>query len=211
MKFIFRIIFLLSVPIIFSSCSSYSSYEEPPDVPEIPQEPNSNNPNNPDDYYSEANGSMILSQARIEQMNGMYSPSQDSTYLYWLGNKLILLYNSTKCNVFALNTLQKSGFKTPKVNALCRDLYDTTRFNEVFPYVTINDLSEIKKGDLVIWSGHVILFDYLHAPNKQKRIYAQAWWAGTSQADNGSNIMNNVIYGKYELKGNFVVRRPVRD
>jgi len=210
MKIIFRIIFILSVPIIFSSCSSNVSYEEPPEVPDVPHEPNTNNPNNPDEYSSEVNGSMILSQARIEQMNQMYSPSQDSTYLYWLGNKLILLYNTTKCNVYALNTLQKSGFKTPKVNALCRDLYDTTRFNDIFPYVTITDNSDIRKGDLVIWKGHVILFDYLFPPNKQKRVYAQAWWAGTSKPDNGDNVINNVIYGKYELKGDFVVRRPIR-
>lgn len=204
MKIIFRIIFLVTVTITLSSCSSSKEYEETETGTTTTNE-------NTNTTYSEENGNKILSQARIEQQNRMYSPDVDSTYLYWLKNKLILLYNTTKCNVFALNTLQKSGFKTPKVNALCRDLYDTTRFNEIFPYVPITDNSDIRKGDLVIWRGHVILFDYLFPPNKQNRVYAKAWWAGTSKADDGETVINNVIYGKYELKGAFVVRRPIKD
>jgi len=204
MKTTFRIIFLILIAVILSGCSSSSDYEEKTENTET-------NENNSTTTYSEENGIRILSQARIEQQNRMYSPDVDSTYLYWLNNKLILLYNTTKCNVYALNTLQKSGFKTPKINALCRDLYDTTRFNEIFPCVSISDLSEIQKGDLIIWRGHVILFDYLFPPNKQKRVFAKAWWAGTSKQDDGETVINNVIYGKYELKGDFVVRRPIKN
>lgn len=207
MKIVFRIIFLLTFTAVLSgtfiSCSSSKEYEET--GTETTTTTESTIP------YSEENGSRILAQAKIEQQNRMYSPDVDSTYLYWLGNKLILLYNTTKCNVFALNTLQKSGFKTPKVNALCRDLYDTTRFNEIFPYVPISDFSEIRKGDLIVWRGHVILFDYLVPLYKQKKFYAKAWWAGTSKADDGETVINNVIYGKYELKGNFIIRRPIKD
>lgn len=205
MKIIFRLIFLITVTVVLSSCSSSTEYEE------VPIEKTETNENNPEVIYSEENGHRILTQAQIEQQNKMYHPDVDSTYLYWLGNKLILLYNTTKCNVYALNTLQKSGFKTPKVNALCRDLFDTTRFNDIFPYVPITDLSEIRKGDLVIWKGHVIIFDYLLPPNKQNRVFAKAWWAGTSKQDDGETVINNVIYAKYELKGNFVVRRPLKN
>lgn len=206
MKYIFRIIFLFFTALIFASCSSSTEYEETSTTEKT--ETNENTINLP---YSEENGIRILTQAQVEQQNRMYSPSVDSTYLYWLGNKLILLYNTTKCNVYALNTLQKSGFKTPKVNALCRDLFDTTRFNDIFPFVSISDVSDIRKGDLVIWKSHVILFDYVLPPNKQNRVFAKAWWAGTSKPDDGETVINNVIYGKYELKGNFIVRRPVKD
>lgn len=205
MKIFFRIFFLILFAAVLAGCTSSTSPDE--------ETENRNNETNENTYisYSEENGSRILAQAQIEQQNRMYSPNVDSTYLYWLGNKLILLYNTTKCNVYALNTLQKSGFKTPSVNALCRDLFDTTRFNEIFPYVPITDNSDIRKGDLVIWKGHVILFDYLFPPNKQNRIFAKAWWAGTSKPDDGETVINNVIYGKYELKGNFIVRRPIRE
>jgi len=206
MKNFFSIIFLICSALIFASCSSSTEYEDTASKEKT--ETNENTINVP---YSEENGTKILTQAQIEQQNRMYSPSVDSTYLYWLGNKLILLYNTTKCNVYALNTLQKSGFKTPKVNALCRDLFDTTRFNEIFPYVPISDVSDIRKGDLVIWKSHVILFDYVLPPNKQNRVYAKAWWAGTSKPDDGETVINNVIHGKYELKGSYIVRRPIRD
>lgn len=206
MKKFFSIIFLICSAFIYAGCSSSSEYEET-----STREKTESTENTTRIPYSEENGTKILTQAQIEQQNKMYSPSVDSTYLYWLGNKLILLYNTTKCNIYALNTLQRSGFKTPTVNALCRDLYDTARFNDVFPHVPISDVSDIRKGDLVIWKTHVILFDYLLPPNKQNRIYVKAWWAGTSKPDNGENVINNVIYGKYELKGNYIIRRPLRD
>jgi hypothetical protein len=152
-------------------------------------------------------GMMILEQARIEQQNPMYSKEKDSTILYWLNNALILLNNHTKCNIYALNTIYKAGFKCPDVNVITHDLMDTLRFNEFIPYISGNDPDEIIKGDLIVWHGHVIIFDKL--VKLSNRIFAQAWWAGTRQADNGENIINNVIYGKYPLEGYYIVRRPV--
>ncbi len=156
----------------------------------------------------ETQGAAIMDVARTEQMNPMYSKSQDSTYLYWLNNKLILLDGQTKCNIYAINTLFKAGFKTPDVNVLTRDLMDTSRFNDILPVVGISDPDAATKGDLIVWNGHVIIFD--HIVKIKNDTYAQAWWAGTRQADNGENIVNNVVYGKYKLSGYYLVRRPVR-
>lgn len=232
--FIFLILFCLSAGYIFSGCSSGTETDyEKPDV----------NKENPDkktdpDYNSNVTNSEIFSTARTEQQNEMYSPSHDSTYLYWLNNKLLVLGWTTKCNVFALNTLFRSGYKTPNVNTLCRDMFDTTRFNDIFPYLPLSNKSlirylqkdtaddhteeikdlriklteemkrKLQPGDLVIWKGHVILFEKF-VLSKTKN-YAMAWWAGTSQADNGDNVINNVIYGKYPIEGDFIVRRPVK-
>src|SRR5690348_2718735 len=69
----------------------------------------------------ESAGAAIINIAKDEQQNEMYKPSIEKTYLYWLNNKEIHLNNATKCNIFALNVLYNAGFKTPKVNALCRD------------------------------------------------------------------------------------------
>ena len=157
---------------------------------------------------SEAQGAIIMDAAKDEQQNEMYSRSKDSTYLYWLNNKLILLNNSTKCNIFALNTLFKAGFKTPTVNALSRDLFDTSKFADILPVVGDSEPEQGRKGDLIVWNGHVIIFDKLI--QIKNVIYAYAWWAGTSQADNGDNVINNVIYGKYKLSGHFIIRRPVK-
>ncbi|HEY3251009.1 MAG TPA: hypothetical protein VGK25_07810 [Ignavibacteria bacterium] len=157
---------------------------------------------------NESESSSIINAAKAEQENRMYRPSQDSTYLYWLNNKLILLNGSTKCNIFALNVLFRSGFKTPKTNALSRDLFDTDKFTDILPVVGINDIDNVKKGDLVVWNGHVIILESL--TKIKDDLYAIAWWAGTRQKDNGENIKNNVCYGKYRLNGNFVVRRPVK-
>lgn len=157
----------------------------------------------------ESEGSRIIDIASNEQENPMYSPHKDSTYLYWLGDKLTFLKGHTKCNIFALNVLHKSGHKTPKTNALCRDLVDTSRFNDVLPVVGIKDVSVARKGDLIIWKNHVIIFEEVSGFIKQD-LYVIAWWAGTRQKDNGKNIKNNVVYGKYRLKGDFIVRRPVK-
>lgn len=157
---------------------------------------------------AEANGALIMNAAKAEQENKMYSPSVDSTYLYWLGNRLLILNNHTKCNIYALNTLFKAGFKTPKVNALTYDLADTSKFTDILPVEGISDPEKARKGDLLVWNGHVIIFESLF---KIKDIfYCNAWWAGTSLADNGENIINNVIYGKYKLNRYFVIRRPVK-
>lgn len=161
-------------------------------------------------YFSEVM-KKIYKTASEEQQNPMYSRFKDSTYLYWLNNQLILLNNSTKCNIFALNVLYKAGFKCPEVNTLTYDLMDTLKFNDVFPYIgSVNDNAiqeKIRPGDLIIWNGHVIIFESLKEISA--RLYAIAWWAGTRQEDNGDNIINNVIHGKYPLEGYFIVRRPM--
>ena len=187
----FKIIYLLLfISSLLTGCTS-SKYEK---EEEIVIEP------------VEGQGALIIQTAVEEQQNEMYSPKKDSVYLYWLDNQLLVIKNTTKCNIYALNTLYKAGFKTPTVNALTRDLMDKTRFTDVLPIVNISDPEEIIKGDLVVWYGHVIIFDYL--VKKKNKLYAQAWWAGTSQEDNNDNIINNVKYGKYPLKGNYIVRRP---
>jgi hypothetical protein len=104
--------------------------------------------------------------------------------------------------------LFKAGFKTPRTNALSSDLADTTQFNDILPVVGISEPESAKKGDLIAWNGHVIIFDYL--VKLKQDLYAMAWWAGTSQKDNGDNIVNNVVYGKYKLNGYFVIRRPLK-
>lgn len=156
----------------------------------------------------EANGTAIMKIAASEQNKKWYSPSVDSTWLYWLNNQLIVLNGSTKCNIYALNVLYKSGFKTPKQNALCRDLHNTDNFTDILPVVGVGDISNAQKGDLVIWKGHVIIFE--EKVLSKKDVYVKAWWAGTRQKDNGDNIRNNVIYGKYKISGDYVVRRPVK-
>ncbi len=156
----------------------------------------------------EAEGALIINTAKEEQQNEMYSKTKDTTYLYWLNNKLILLKNQTKCNIFALNTLFKAGFKTPTVNALTRDLVDTSKFADILPVIGISDPELARKGDLIVWNGHVIIFDELTKIIEDS--YAKAWWAGTSQADNGDNVINNVIYGKYKLSGHYIIRRPLK-
>lgn len=158
--------------------------------------------------YEEASGALIMNAAEEEQQNEMYSKENDLTYLYWLDNLELRLKNRTKCNIFALNVLFKAGFKTPTVNTLTKDLVDTSKFQDILPIVGISDHENAKKGDLIAWNGHVIIFDYL--VQLKKDMYAMAWWAGTSQKDNGDNVKNNVIHGKYKLTGYYVVRRPVK-
>ncbi|MBM4158499.1 MAG: hypothetical protein FJ216_06935 [Ignavibacteria bacterium] len=162
-----------------------------------------------DENFSEElskNGKIIIETAKEEQNNPMYSPEVDTTILYWLENKIIILENATKCNIYALNTLYKAGFMCPKDNTLTRDLMDTVKYNEIFPVIKIEKYSDIKKGDLIVWNGHVIIFDSLIIIKNV--IYAMAYWAGTRQEDNKENIINNVSHGKYKLEGNFIIRRP---
>ena len=173
-----------------------------------PSETEEEETTNPETGYEEAHGAIILSAAADEQQNDMYTKANDLTYLYWLNNQEAHLKNRTKCNIYALNVLYKAGFKTPKTNALTKDLVDTSKFSDILPVVGISDYETAKKGDLIVWNGHVIIFDYL--VELKKDLYAMAWWAGTSQKDNGDNIMNNVVYGKYKLSGYYVVRRPVK-
>lgn len=153
-------------------------------------------------------GDLIFKYAFKEQKKQMYAKNSDFVYLYWLKNKKLELKNHTKCNIFAINTLFKAGFKTPKTNARTKDLVDERLFNDVLPIENVRRPEDLKKGDLIVWNGHVIIFDTLAMIKKD--LYAKAIWAGTTKKDNGKNIMNNVIYGKYPLSGNFIVRRPVR-
>ncbi len=156
----------------------------------------------------ETEGGAIISAAQAEQENEMYSPKIDDTYLYWLDNQLIKLKGSTKCNIYALNVLYKSGYKTPTENTLTRDLIDTDKFTDILPVIGIQTTENAKKGDLIVWNGHVIILESL--TKIKNDMYAMAWWAGTRQKDNGDNIKNNVCYGKYKLNGYYIVRRPVK-
>ena len=155
-----------------------------------------------------SDGSQIIKTALREQNNEMYSPDADTTYLYWLKNKPVKLRKTTKCNIFALNTLYKAGFKTPKTNALSRDLYNESLFQDILPVVSLNSLEDIRKGDLVVWKYHVIIFESLVFLKGDP--FAKGIWAGTSKKDNGKTVKNNVMHGNYPLKGDFVVRRPER-
>jgi hypothetical protein len=156
-----------------------------------------------------SDGDLIFKVAKIEQNKEMYSPDVDSTYLYWLKDKVIVLKNHSKCNIFALNTLFNAGFKCPKQNARTVDLKNESLFTDILPVIDINSLDDIRKGDLIVWNGHVIIFEKLVKIKNDD--YALAIWAGTRRPDNGKTIINNVSYGKYPLKGNFIVRRPVRN
>jgi hypothetical protein len=196
-----RYLGILILCIYISACSSSRTDDDQP------ENTTTNNPT--ENTYDETAGAAIISIAKDEQHNEMYSPAVVSTYLYWLDNKLISLNNATKCNIFALNVLYKAGFKTPKVNALTRDLVDTSKFEDVFPVVGVSDPEAASKGDLIVFNGHVIIFESL--VKIKKDMYALAWWAGTHQADNGDNVLNNVCYGKYKLSGYYVIRRPQRN
>lgn len=193
--------YLISV-LLFSyiaGCSSSKNTEES-DFPEKTTEKKS--------VIESAESYVILNTAKEEQKNQMYSPDIDSTYLYWTDNELIVLHGSTKCNIYAMNVLYRSGFKTPEGNALAADLYDTSMYRDILPVIGVNDISDARKGDLVVWSYHVIIFESLVNINGED--YALAWWAGTRQTDNGENIINNVCHGRYKLDGEFVVRRPLK-
>lgn len=199
MRKIYYLLLLLFTVIILASCGggSYTNEENT----ETTTETTNTTP------YEESQGAAILNVAEKEQQNEMYSPSIDTTHLYWI-NKKIVLKGATKCNIFALNTIYKAGFRTPTVNALTRDLVDTSKFKDIFPIIGISDPESARKGDLIVWNGHVIIFESLI--NIKKENYAMAWWSGTKQADNGDNILNNVCHGKYKLTGYYVVRRPVK-
>ena len=197
LQYTFFVSLVLSCFLYFTGCSSSKSTES--------EETSETTETTEPDASA---GALIIKTAQDEQQNEMYSKTKDSTYLYWLNNKLILLKNQTKCNIFALNTLFKAGFKTPTVNALSRDLADTSKFSEILPVIGISDPGLAKKGDLIAWNGHVIIFDEL--TKIKNDYYANAWWAGTSQADNGDNVINNVIYGKYKLTGHYIIRRPIK-
>ena len=121
-------------------------------------------------------------------------------------------------NIFALNVLYKSGCKCPDENSLSYDLMDTSKYNDIFKFIyagsedqSVNEETAekniIQNGDLIIWNGHVIIFESF--VNLNGKLYANAWWAGTNQQNNGVNIINDVVHGKYPIEGEFIVRRPV--
>jgi hypothetical protein len=196
----FSVLLFAAAAIYLTGCSSSKTSTESEEESESTSERES--------VSETQRGEMIMDAAREEQRNSMYAKANDATILYWLDNMTIHLKNRTKCNIFALNTLYKAGFKTPKTNVLTTDLADTSQFNDIFPVIGISEPGSAKKGDLIAWNGHVIIFDYI--VKLKQDLYAMAWWAGTSQKDNGDNIQNNVVYGKYKLNGFFVIRRPVK-
>lgn len=150
----------------------------------------------------------ILELARSEQLNPMYDKDADTTLLYWLGDLPLELSGYTKCNVFALNVLKMSGFMTPSENCTTAELFDPLLYSDILPVVSANEFGNARPGDLIVWQGHVIIFE--RHINLNGADYALGWWAGTRQEDNGDNIINNVCHGKYKLEGEYLVRRPVK-
>jgi hypothetical protein len=204
-------VILLSLPILsmifFYGCSgarTNETYKEETteetstEVETIPDAPG----------ISSTEADMIFSTAFQEQKKTMYAKDADTIFLYWLNNRILELGYQSRCNIFALNTLYKAGFKCPDVNTLTRDMMDTTRFNDIFKYIRVDTIAQIKKGDLLVWNGHVIIFEKLIKSRNQ--YFAQAIWAGTTKEDDGTTVINNVIYGKYPLDGYFIIRRPVK-
>ena len=185
--------FSLIISLIFFSCTSSQKYKP-------------NKEEESENYENIGQIGAIFKIAEKEQNNPMYSKESDSTYLYWLDNKLILLNNATKCNIYALNTLFKAGFKCPETYVLTYDLMDTLKYNDIFPFIASVESDKLERGDLIIWYGHMIIFDSLIMIKDDK--FAFAFWAGTKQKDNGLNVKNNVIYGKYPLQGFYIIRRP---
>ncbi|MBK8984295.1 MAG: hypothetical protein IPM38_18745 [Ignavibacteria bacterium] len=202
----FLILKVLVAAFLISGCSSSKNNEEDEDYIEKKIKEEGSKKDTKSEY--ESTGIGIIKMAEFEQNNEMYRVEVDSTYLYWLDNELLILNGSTKCNIYALNVLKKAGCNTPEVNALCRDLFDTLNFTEIMPVIGINDVSNAIPGDLIIWSGHVIIFESETEVNGQQ--YVKAYWAGTRNPDNGENIKNNVCYGKFKLNGNYIVRRPTK-
>lgn len=149
----------------------------------------------------------IIKIAEEEQKNFMYTRDCDSTYLYWLDSQLIILHNRSKCNIYAMNVIHKAGYKTPEEYVLTYDLMDTSKYNDVMPIVRISEPEEIITGDLIIWNGHVIIFEELKYLDDD--IYALAYWAGTKQKDDGDKIINNVAHGIFPLTGDYIIRRPL--
>jgi len=156
---------------------------------------------------AELTGMKVINAAKEEQINPMYSTSHDSTYLYWLNNELLLLKNNSKCNIFAMNVLFKSGCRYPEENVLTYDLMDTSKFTDILPVIQFTDEGDLEKGDLIVWNGHVIIYESTVIMNGEQ--YAYAWWAGSRQENDGINVINDVAHGKYPLKGDFIVRRPL--
>ena len=136
----------------------------------------------------------------------MYATKSDSVYLYWLERSITGLKNISKCNIFALNSIYRAGYYCPEKYALTHDLFNRDKFNDIFPVIDINSPEEIVTGDLIVWDGHVIIFESL--TKIKSDFYAVGIWGGSRKEDDGKNTLNNVSYGKYKLDGNYIVRRP---
>ena len=212
-KFIYFYLFLLLTPslLYFAGCVAPVEHQKPEDISidsiQFLALDSIQKLSNLEDIKL-SNGDLIFKYARLEQKNAMYAKDSDSTILYWLKNKALYLKGQTKCNIFAINTLHRAGFKCPNVNVRTIDLMDEDLFNDIFPVIRVRKPEDLEKGDMIVWNGHVILYHSFQIIKND--IYALAMWAGTSKMDNGKNVINNVIFGKYPLKGNFIVRRPIR-
>jgi hypothetical protein len=156
----------------------------------------------------ERSGNSIIESALIEQQNDMYKTDSDSAEIYWTNSTINGLKNLTKCNIFALNSLFKAGYKCPDEYVLTHDLFSKNKYNDIFPVIDISSPDDILKGDLIIWNGHVIIFESLLEVGG--KLYAKAIWGGSSQENNDKSVKNNVTYGKFRLEGDFIVRRPIK-
>lgn len=192
------LIFLFCIAAYLSGCSSSSENSEERKV-------------ETHETVSEENAEPGLDLLRIasqEQNNRMYSRSCDTAYMYWLDSALLVTHGLTKCNVYLLNVLALSGYMTPSVNALAKDIYDTLMFRSELPVIAVNDISKARTGDVIAWKSHVILFESIIRAGEEE--FVLGYWSGTESQDNGASIINNVCHGKYRLTGDFVVRRPVK-
>lgn len=193
----------LTLIIILNGCSGSGEYSEEKDE----HNDDTKLSGSVSELEIERKGNLILNIAREEQKNEMYSSANDSTYLYWINNPMFGTFS--KCNIFAMNVLYKAGCKCPYENVTTYDLMDTSRFNDILPVIKMNEDVKIFKGDLLIWNGHVIIFEsYVYESNNE---YVLAWWGGSRQINNGVDIINDVAHGRYPLAEGYIVRRPLPD
>lgn len=209
MKFYYFRLFYVSIIILFiilNGCSGSGNYGEEKDEYENYHKDKSKATGSISELEMEKKRTQIVETAREEQKNEMYSSSNDSTYLYWINNPVYGKFS--KCNIFVMNVLYKAGCKCPYENVTTYDLMDTLRFNEILPVINFSEGEKLLKGDLIIWNGHVIIFEsYVYEENTE---FVVAWWGGSKQPNNGIDIINDVAHGRYPLKAGYIVRRPVR-
>jgi len=205
-NFKFFAVAIISVLFVLSGCSGSGEYSEEKDDSENNNKVKSKTTGSTSELEIERKGIQIVETAKEEQKNEMYSSSNDSTYLYWINSPIY--GNFSKCNIFAMNVLFKAGCKCPDENTTTYDLMDTSRFNDFLPVIKVDEGERMFKGDLVIWNGHVIIFEsYVYEGNNE---YVVAWWGGSKQTNNGIDIINDVAHGRYPLLDGYIVRRPIR-
>jgi len=192
--------------IVLNGCSGSGNYSEEKDEYENSNKDKSKTTSSISELEMEKKRTQIVETAREEQQNEMYSSSNDSTYLYWINNPVYGKFS--KCNIFVMNVLYKAGCKCPYENVTTYDLMDTLRFNEILPVINISEGEKLLKGDLIIWNGHVIIFEsYVYEKNTE---FVVAWRGGSKQPNNEIDIINDVAHGRYPLEEGYIVRRPVR-